>query len=91
MHPARFVTWCCLYCGGVFLMTQAFFYQSQWEVGVLWNSIAGLCILGTGLYRLYSETGETYPTEYGIVTYGMVFLSIVATGMFLAGFFVYGG
>lgn len=70
MHPVRFVTGSRPYCEGVFLMTQVLFYQSQWEVGVLWNSAAGLRILGTGPYRLYSETAETYPTEYGIVAYG---------------------
>lgn len=88
MHPARFVTWCCLYSGVLFLMTQMLFYQSRLPVPVIWNSGAAVCILLVGLYRLYSDTAETYPTEYGILTYGVALLSILVTAIFLAALFI---
>ncbi len=37
-----------------------------------------------GLYQLYSETGEKYPSEYGILTTGVAFLSLMVTIIFLA-------
>lgn len=87
MHPARFVTWCCLYCGGVLLATQALFYQSRSDVSVFWTSVPGLCTLIIGLYRLYSDSAETSPSTYGIVTAGMALVAIVVTMIFVAAFF----
>lgn len=88
MLPARFVTWCCLYAGVLFLGVQIFLYWSPLSFPVIWNAGAAICLLFTGLYRLYSETAEQYPTNYGLLTYGIAFLSVVVTGLFLVGVFV---
>ena len=84
MHPARFVTVCCLYSGAVFLLTQILLYPSQLNVPAIWNSGAAVCILFAGLYRLYSEGAEKYPSEYGLLTTGIAFLSLMVTVICLA-------
>jgi hypothetical protein len=84
MHPARFLTVCCLYSGALFLLTQILLYPSQLNIPVIWNSGAAVCILFVGLYRLYSEEAEKYPSEYGILTTGVAFLSLMVTIIFLA-------
>lgn len=84
MHPARFVTVCCLYSGALFLLTQILLYPSQLNVPVIWNAGAAVCILFAGLYRLYSEAAEKYPSEYGLLTAGLAGLSLLVTVIFLA-------
>lgn len=83
MHPARFVTICCLYSGTLFLLIQILLYLSQLTVPVIWNSGAAVCILFVGLYRLYSEAAEKYPSECGLLTAGIAGLSLLVTVIFL--------
>ncbi|XVH31104.1 hypothetical protein ACNS7O_12020 [Haloferacaceae archaeon DSL9] len=85
MRPARFVTCCFLYCGALLAAIQIVTYQPGRSIGAIVNGSVALCVLATGLYRLSSDSGEERPDEYGLLSYGMALLSLVVTGIFVAG------
>ncbi|MFP8955343.1 hypothetical protein ACLI4Y_01340 [Natrialbaceae archaeon A-CW3] len=85
MHATRFVTYCFIYCGTVLFVTQALIYRPDLVVGTILNAGAALCILFTGVHRLYSPVEERNPDSYGLFAYGMAFFALMVTILFLAG------
>ena len=85
MHSSRFVTLCFIYCGVLLLATQAVIYSPDLTVATIGNAGAALCILFTGVYRLYSDEEERKPEEYGLFAYGMAAFSVLITLLFVAG------
>lgn len=89
MHSSRFVTLCFIYSGVLLLATQVVIYSPDLLVAIIGNAGAALCILFTGVYRLYSEEEEKKPEEYGLFAYGMASLSALITLFFLGGLFLF--
>lgn len=85
MHSSRFVTLCFIYSGVLLLATQVVIYSPDLIVATIGNAGAALCILFTGVYRLYSEEEERKPEEYGLFAYIMASFSVLITLLFLAG------
>ena len=85
MQPSRFVSLCFVYSGALLVVLRLVVYRPEQMTGVILGVGADLCILFTGLYRLYSETAEQSPEKYGPFAYGMALLSLVLTGLFVFG------
>ncbi|ELY59903.1 hypothetical protein [Natronolimnohabitans innermongolicus] len=85
MDASRFTTLCFVYCGSVLVASQLLVFRPDAVVATLANTSAALCILFTGVYRLYSTDGERKPETYGPLTYAMAVFSLLVTVLFLAG------
>lgn len=88
MHASRFVTLCFIYSGVLIVAMQVVVYSPDLLVATIGNASAGLCILFTGVQRLYSDEGERSPEEYGLFAYGMASLSVLITLLFLGSLFL---
>lgn len=85
MRPARFVTWCFVYGGGVLAASWALNYQFRVSVASLTQLGVALAILATGVQRLRrpSEEAEN-PAEYGLFAYAMAVLALLLTAILVA-------
>ncbi len=88
MHAPRFVTLCFIYAGVMLLATQAVVQTPGLTVATVVNGGAALCILFSGVYRLYSEDEERKPQEYGPLTYVIAGFAILVTLLFLGSLFI---
>lgn len=89
MHSSRFVTLCFVYCGVLLLAMQVLIYGPGLTVAFIANAGVALCILFTGVYRLYSEEEERKPEEYGLFSYVMASFSVLITLLFLAVLYIF--
>ena len=85
MRASRFVTVCFIYSGVVLLATQAVLFPSASTAALAANASVAVCILATGVYRLYSGSEAGNPERYGALAYGMAALSLIVTAIFVAG------
>jgi heme O synthase-like polyprenyltransferase len=85
VRSARFVTLCFLYCGVVLLASQLLVYRPGALLVTAGNVGAALCILATGVYRLYDGDEDARPQSYGLFTYSMAGFAVVVTALFVAG------
>ena len=83
MRPARFVTFCFLYSGGLVLVSELLESGIQLGFQSIVRLLLGLTILFVGVYRLWQPEEERHPEEYGLFTYGMAVLTLLMTVIFL--------
>ncbi|RBI60002.1 hypothetical protein DMJ13_20160 [halophilic archaeon] len=88
MRPARFVTLCFVYSGGVLLVQSLFVYQVQLGIASLVRVGVALSLIVTGLERLRRpETEEDNPAAYGPFAYTIAFLCLALTVIVLVQLF----
>ena len=83
MRPARFVTFCFLYSGGLVLVSGLLKSGIQLGFQSIVRLLLGLTILFVGVYRLWQPEEERHPEEYGLFSYGMAVLTLLMTVIFL--------